>query len=209
MRCPKFFFSCLVLAVSANVVFAGAIPYPNIGTVAPQVTTYASGSAGVNVFFYGSTASYTDFVRVVDVQTGYSSGDIFNNHTTPLGTEITVGAGSIAAGDQLVFYIDSPAGLFASIAADSADGVNHAYITGYSSGSLNGVAIPAGLFVGLEDVPYGSSDLNYNDDTFVFSGVTAPSVSATPEPGSLALFGTGALGIAGVVRRRLAAGAQA
>src|SRR6202042_67258 len=94
------------------------------------------------------------------------------------GTEISVGTtpGQINKGDQLVFYIISPEGNFASIAADSADSVNHAYITDINAGVLNGVSIPSGIFVGLEDEINGASDFNYNDDTFVFTGVSAPSI---------------------------------
>lgn len=190
----------LLGAALAATAKADAIPYPNQGTIAPQVATFAMGK-GINAYFYGSTAAYTDYVQVYDVNSGYNSGDILNNHTTANGTEVTVGAGAgqISAGDQLVFYIDSPAGLFASIASYSADKVNHGYVTSYTGG-VDG--IPPGLFVGLEDLPNGSSDFNYNDDTFVFTGVQAPSITATPEPSSLALLGTGVLSVAGMARRR-------
>ncbi len=188
-------------AVSASIAKADAIPYPTPGTIAPQVATYASNtSGGVNVYFYGSTAADTDYIQVQDVQTGYNSGDILNNHTSAQGQEVTVGTapGQINMGDQLVFFIDSPEGLFASIASYSADGINHGYVTNYTGGVAG---IPDGLFVGLEDLNNGG-DLNYNDDTFVFTGVSAPSISATPEPGSLALLGTGTLSLLGLARRR-------
>ena len=193
------------LAIAAPALYAGVIPYPNPGTIAPQVFTYASSSGGVNVYFDGSTASFSDSIRIFDVATGYNSGDILNNHTTALGAELTVGtgAGQINAGDQLIFFIDSPEGLFASIASSSADNVNHAYITTYSGGMIGSSTVPAGLYVGLEDEINGFSDFNYQDDTFVFTGVSAPSVAATPEPSSLLLLGTGALSVAGVLRRRL------
>ncbi len=190
----------LLGAALAATAKADAIPYPTAGTIAPEVATFSTGQ-GINAYFYGSTANFTDYVQVFDVTSGYNSGDILNNHMTASGTEVTVGAGAgeISAGDQLVFYIDSPAGLFASAAAYSADGVNHGYVTMYTGG-VNG--IPPGLFVGLEDLPNGSSDFNYNDDTFVFTGVQAPSITATPEPSSLALLGTGVLSVAGMARRR-------
>ncbi len=190
----------LLGAALAATAKADAIPYPKSGTIAPEVATFSTGK-GINAYFYGSTASFTDFVQVYDVNSGYNSGDILNNQKTANGAEVTVGAGAgqISAGDQLIFYIDSPEGLFASIASYSADGVNHGYITSYTGG-VNG--IPAGLFVGLEDERNGSSDFNYNDDTFVFTGVQAPSITATPEPSSLALLGTGVLSVAGMARRR-------
>lgn len=196
----------LSLAAAATPVFADAIPYPNIGTIAPQVDTYASTSGGINIYYYGSTASFTDYIEVYDVQTGYNSGQILDNHTTVLGSEISVGTapGQINAGDQLVFYIISPEGNLASVSSYSSDGVNHAYITSYSGGTLNGTTIPSGIYVGMEDEALGESDFNYNDDTFVFTGVSAPSVGVgvTPEPSSFLLFGTGLLGAAGTLRRR-------
>ena len=187
-------------AVSASIAKADAIPYPNKGTVAPEVPTFATSNGGVNIYFYGSTAADTDTIQVFDVQTNYLSDKVLNNKTTANGTEVTVGtgAGQINAGDQLVFYINSPDGLFASIASYSDDKVNHGYVTTYTGGNFG---IPAGLFVGLEDLK-GGGDLNYNDDTFVFTGVSAPSIAATPEPGSLALLGTGTLSLLGMARRR-------
>ncbi len=186
---------------------AGTIPYANVGTIAPEVPVFASSNGGVDVFYFGSGANFYDSVEVADLKTGYDSGPILGNHSTALGAEVSVGteAGQINAGDQLVFYIDSPAGKFASLAADSQDGVNHAYITSYAGGPLGGVAIPSGLYVGMEDQTSFFSDFDYNDDSFVFAGVSAPSLpsAAAPEPSTLALLGTGLVGAAGAVRRRV------
>ncbi len=183
---------------------ADSIPYPNVGTIAPQVLTYAATSGGINVFYFGSQASFTDTVEIVDVATSFDSGAILSNHSTALGQTLLVGtsAGQINAGDQLVFYINSPQGKFASVASLSADGVNHGYITTFSGGTINGVSIPSGIYVGLEDEANGQSDFNYNDDTFVFTGVNAIPAS-TPEPGTFALLGTGILSAAGLMRRKL------
>ena len=198
----------LLSMLSTHPLFADAIPYGG-GAVPPQVATYAPESGGVDVYFFGrGGAIYTDYMRIYDVNTGYRSGDFFNNQSTTVGTTTTIGnaPGQINAGDQLIFYIDSPAGLFASAASYSADGINHGYITSYSGGVIGGIDMPPGTFVGMEDMLNGG-DKSYCDDELVFTGTSDRSIgatpAATPEPNSLWLFGTGILSLAGIMQRKL------
>jgi hypothetical protein len=104
------------------------------------------------------------------------------------------------AGDLLVFEIWNQTlnSIFASEPDLSADGQNHAYATQFSGGIINGFDFPAGTYVGMEDLPDGQSDWNYQDDQFV-----ATNVAIVPEPGSLLVLGSGILTVAGFTRRRL------
>ncbi len=197
----------LVVAVSLPAFADGCIPYCNIGTIAPTNIFTADSTGDITGYFIqggaasGGGAADLDFVRMLDITTGTTSAWLFNNQTSLPGD--TADFGFVNAGDTLVFELEnvSLGGIIlASDPSYSEDGVNHAYGTHFSGGVLNGALIPAGTYVGMEDLPNGESDWNYNDDSFVFVGVTA---GTTPEPGTLVLFGTGILGLAGFVRRKL------
>jgi hypothetical protein len=209
----KFALSLMALSLGglATPAFAAdMIPYGNAGHVAASTTVMSTGTS-LDVYFYGSDAADTDDIQVKDVTQGWTSGLILDNHSSSAGQEFTFPTGSnqLNVGDTLEFFLvnQSTGNTYSSIGGDSADGYNHAYITSFSG---NGT-IPAGTFVGFEDLFIGAnsdhvcggqnnqSDCDYNDDEFVFVGV---SPNAAPEPGSLALLGTSILGAAGVLRRR-------
>lgn len=184
----------VMLGLSAIPMFAGTIPYPNSGAVAPTNVFTATVSGDVIGYFYGFSAGHTDYVAMLNVTTSTFSGWMFNNQTTAPGTSVNFG--TVSAGDILVFELfDATSGLtFASDPSLSYDGINHAYAAPFAGGN----GIPAGIFVGMEDLPAGQSDLDYNDDQFVFENV-----SSTPEPSTLIMIGTGLLGASSALRRKL------
>jgi hypothetical protein len=197
-----------VLAAGSTSVFADNIPYGNPGNLAPANPLTATATGTIVGYFAGSDAGDDDRIQLWDVTQNTFSGFLLPNHSSTIG--VPTNFLSVNAGDVLVFILsnDSTGELEDSVdnhgtpSAFSADGFNHTYTTPYT-GSLAGLPIGlTGTFVGMEDLKFSDSDLDYNDDTFVFTNVA--STTPTPEPSTFALLGTGLIGAAGTLRRKLA-----
>lgn len=88
------------------------------------------------------------------------------------------------------FYIDNPWGEFVSVDQFNTDGSAH--VLAYRKPGSDSWALA------FEDLPGPETDWDYNDMV-----VKVESLDPVPEPGTLALFGTGLIGLAGLVRRKL------
>lgn len=193
-----------IVALSSACLYADPVGYTHTGTVAPTVATTAT-SSSIDAYFYSSSAADNDTISLYDVTTSsfLSPGNILPNHASTPGSEVTFSGASI--GDQIVFELSNsvyPGHVFASDPSLSTDGINHSYITNFDGkipGSSVTISGPA-LYIGMEDLPKGATDLDYNDDNFIATGVST--TPAVPEPSSIVLLGTGLLAAAGAVRRK-------
>lgn len=190
---------------------ADTIPYPGTGT--PNSATYtftAAGTGNVVAYYYEkSGAGYEEQLGLWDVTQSKQIGDLgLDNKTSTAGEALTFG--SVNAGDVLEFFIKIINGnpetgdLIYSNPSANSDGVQHIYSTSYAGGN----GIPTGTYVGFEDLlAPNSPDYNYTDEEFVFTNAaglsnTGEVIGAVPEPTTLALLGTGLLGLAARHSRR-------
>ena len=187
---------------------AGQIPYGNIGQVNTTTYTYTAAATGdVIGYFMGSGASWSEDVGMLINGTLSTNGFGLNDHTTSVGGSFNFGA--VTAGDTLTFVLrvinsggTLPANqLWYTDPLLNGGAGNHVYSTSAVINQVYGGS-PAGTYVAFEDAPLTASDLNYFDDTFIFTNVASHS-AGVPDGGTTAvLLGMAFTGLA-VLRRRI------
>ncbi|MBA3757207.1 MAG: DUF4114 domain-containing protein [Nitrosomonas sp.] len=180
---------------------ANSIPYETNGTQNSNIYTFTATKTGeIDAYFFNESADYTNTISLLvnGVITPQSAAGVLNNQTSSMGDFVNLGF--VHAGDVLTFQLNvtTTGDTLYSDKLLNGDGVNHAYSNSFSGDASHG--IPAGTYVGFEDLQ-GGGDFDYNDETFVFTNISA-SVSPIPEPETYAmlLIGLGLVGLA--VRRR-------
>jgi len=193
-----------LIGVTASVM-AFVIPYGNPGTLNPDTYTFTAIADGpIDAYFYGSSA---DFGSDIGLIVNDLSQNIYGlqNHASYYGQPLQLSVGNVHQGDVLEFelQVSTVAGngppplsysLF-STPGDNADGMQHIY----SAPWLGDDTIPAGTYVGFEDIlPIGDSDRDYNDHQFIFRNIQ----TNVPDGGiTILLLGFGLVGL-GFLKQR-------
>jgi hypothetical protein len=190
--------AALLATTAAGSAFADSIPYGNVGTANPVTYTFTAATTGdISAYYLGSTAGYTEYLGLLVNGTDSGVTGLQNHGALPAETAVgqQLDFGHVNAGDVLTFYTyvsDIGTAWYSTVALNT-DGVNHVYSTSYT-----GPDGPAGTYVAFEDLA-GGGDLNYHDETFVFTNVA--STPSIPEPANMALLMAGC-GLVGCMARR-------
>jgi len=159
--------------------------YPNPGIVNPDSYSFVAENTGdLTVYFLGSNASYVSQLGLLinGVETGYLTPE---SNVSSYGDSVLW---PVTAGDILVFvlHVLNTGRHYYSDETMNEDG-QHIYSAPFPADDT----IPAGIYIGFEDQPLMTSDLDYSDVAYIF--VEASALPPDPPP---TLFYQGSIDLA-------------
>lgn len=178
-------------------VSAAAVTYSNTGSQNTDSYTFTATSTGqINGYFLGATAAYSNSLTMLvnGVATPETSAGVFHNHSSAAGDFLNLGF--VHEGDDITFQLNvlTTGKTWSSDHSLNSDHTSHVFSTSFGGDMETG--IPAGTYVGFEDLIRGG-DFDYDDEAFVFTNI-----SAVPEPETYAMLLAGLLMISYQLRNR-------
>ena len=185
--------------------FAGNIDFGNTGGTlsgsSAGLTLTGSNLTGVTGVGLGTCSTGVPCGTVSFTTAAMTSGDVVHGGTFGAGGTFTItgnGTDGLAAGTIFSGTFSEPVKWFPN-GVVGVDGTINYTLSGQVSGTYNGMT-----FTGASvQLTVNTGKTGFQGSVGVFSGDTG--ISSVPEPGTLGLLGTGLVGLAGVIRKKLKA----
>jgi hypothetical protein len=189
--------SCLALTTTATA--TNSVDFSNSGGTLSGTNSGLSLTGSTLIAITGSGGMTTGDLGTLSFTTGaLTSGSLAMGGTLAAGGMFEIdgnGTNGVANG---VLFSGSFSGPSTWALTTLADGTHNYTLTGIVTGTMNGASVEA-VTVQLTI----NTGKGFFDGSTLIAGGDTTTVSSVPEPSSLALFGTGAMGLLGMMRRKL------